>query len=133
MGEGSVSFVDYLGLHTKQIEGGAEVRLEITEPILNSLGLVHGGVICSLVDHAIGAAVAFAVGRERRAVTAELKLNFLAPARSGMLVARGRLLREGKRLIVGEAEVIDQSGRMIAKALGTWAVVGEAAQQGWSE
>lgn len=118
-----MTFGDYLGLETKRIEGGAEVRLEIKEHALNSLGVAHGGVICSLVDHAIGAAVGFALGRTRRAVTAELKVNFLAPTTGGVLIARGRLLREGKRLIVGEAEIVDQDGRMIAKALGTWAVV----------
>jgi acyl-CoA thioesterase len=56
-------------------------------------------------------------------VTAELKVNFLAPASAGVVIAKGRLLREGKRLIVGEAEVVDQTGRMIAKGLGTWAVM----------
>jgi acyl-CoA thioesterase len=56
-------------------------------------------------------------------VTAELKVNFLAPITAGTAIARGRLLREGRRLIVGEAEVVDQTGRMIAKGLGTWAVV----------
>jgi acyl-CoA thioesterase len=56
-------------------------------------------------------------------VTAELKVNFLAPITAGTVIARGRLLREGRRLIVGEAEVVDQTGRMIAKGLGTWAVV----------
>ena len=123
MREGRVTFGDYLGLETKRTDGGAEVRLEITDRALNSLGVAHGGVICSLVDHAIGAAVAFALGRSRRAVTAELKVNFLAPITAGTVIARGRLLREGRRLIVGEAEVVDQTGRMIAKGLGTWAVV----------
>ncbi len=116
-------FDRFLGLETKRIDGGAEVRLEIKEQMLNSRGLVHGGVICSLVDQAIGAAVHFALGRGRRAVTVELKVNFLAPTTGGVLIARGRLLREGKRLIVGEAEIVDRDGRMIAKALGTWAVV----------
>lgn len=121
-----MSFVEDLGLQTTRIEGGAEVRLEVTQSVLNGLGLVHGGVICSLVDHAIGAAAVFALGHGGRAVTAELKINFLVPAERGVLVARGRLLREGQRLLVGEAEVIDQSGRLIAKALGTWAVVRKA-------
>jgi uncharacterized protein (TIGR00369 family) len=58
-------------------------------------------------------------------VTAELKVNFLAPITAGTVIARGRLLREGRRLIVGEAEVVDQTGRMIAKGLGTWAAVDE--------
>ena len=118
-----MTFGEHLGFDTRRIDGGAEVRLDITERTLNSLGVAHGSVILSLVDHAIGVAVAFALGRGRQAVTAELKVNFLAPATGGTLVARGRVLREGKRLIVGEAEVVDQTGRMIAKGLGTWAVV----------
>jgi acyl-CoA thioesterase len=56
-------------------------------------------------------------------VTAELKVNFLAPITAGIVTARGRLIREGKRLIVGEAEVQDHTGRMIAKGLGTWMII----------
>ena len=116
-------FDDYLGLQTRRTDSGAEVRLEIKEETLNSRGIVHGGVILSLVDQAIGAAVSFALGRGRRAVTAELKVNFLAPTTAGILTARGRLIREGNRLFIGEAEVTDQEGRMVAKGLGTWAVI----------
>lgn len=116
-------FDNFLGMETKRIDGGAEVRLEIKEQTLNKGGIVHGGVICSLVDQAIGAAVHFALGRGRRAVTVELKLNFLAPSTSGTLIARGRLIREGQNLLVGEAEVLDLDGRMIAKGLGTWTII----------
>lgn len=118
-----MTFGDFLGLETKRTEGGAEVRLEIKEHALNNLGVAHGGVICSLVDHAIGAAVGYALGRTRRAVTAELKVNLLAPTTTGTLIATGRLIREGTRLIVGEAEVVDHDGRLIAKGLGIWAIV----------
>src|SRR3989304_7190216 len=111
MKEGQVTFGEYLGLETKRTDDGAEVRLESTERALNSLGVAHGGVICSLVDHAIGAAVAFALGRSRRAVTAELKVNFLAPITAGTVIARGRLIRGGRRRIVGGAEVVDRTGR----------------------
>lgn len=123
MREGSVVFDRYLGLETTRTEGGAEVRLEVKGQTLNKGGIVHGGVICSLVDQAIGAAVHFALGRGRRAVTVELKVNFLAPSTSGTLIAKGRLIREGQHLLVGEAEVLDKDGRLIAKGLGTWAII----------
>lgn len=116
-------FDGYLGMQTKWIDGGAEVRLDIKEQTLNRGGIVHGGVICSLVDQAIGAAVKFALGKGGRAVTVELKVNFLAPTTTGTLIATGRLIREGQHLLVGEAEVLDQDGRMIAKGLGTWAII----------
>ncbi len=121
--EGLVIFDNFLGLETKRTDGGSEVRLEIKEETLNKGGIVHGGAICSLVDQAIGAAVHFALGRGRRAVTVELKVNFLAPSTSGALIAKGRLIREGQHLLVGEAEVLDHEGRMIAKGLGTWAII----------
>jgi acyl-CoA thioesterase len=121
--EERVRFDRHVGLHTRQVEGGSEVRLEVGEHVLNSSGVVHGGVICSLVDQAIGAAVHFALGKGRRAVTVELKVNFLAPGTSGTLLATGRLLREGHHLVVGEAEVLDETGRLLAKGIGTWAIV----------
>ena len=121
--EGVVIFDSYLGMQTKRTDGGSEVLLEIKQETLNKGGIVHGGVICSLVDQAIGAAAHFALGRGRRAVTVELKVNFLASSTSGSLIAKGRLIREGQHLLVGEAEVLDQDGRLIAKGLGTWAII----------
>jgi uncharacterized protein (TIGR00369 family) len=116
-------FDRYLGMETRRADDGAEVRLAVKAEASNSAGIVHGGVICSLVDQAIGAAAAYALGRDRRAVTVELKVNFLAPGTGGTLIARGRLIREGQHLIVGEADVRDQDGRLIARGLGTWAIV----------
>jgi acyl-CoA thioesterase len=118
-----VSFDRYLGLETKRSDGGSEIRLDVREQVLNRGGIVHGGVICCLVDQAIGAAVHYALGKGRRAVTVELKVNFLAATTSGTLFAKGRVIREGKHLLIGEADVTDQEGRLIAKGLGTWMII----------
>ncbi len=121
--ERRVIFEHHLGLETKRTDAGSEVRLDVKERALNRGGIVHGGVICALVDQAIGAAVGYALGSGRRAVTVELKVNFLAAASDGTLIANGRLIREGKHLLIGEAEVLDMQGRMIAKGLGTWMII----------
>lgn len=121
--EGRVILDHHLGLETKRTDGGSEVRLDVKQHTHNRGGIVHGGVICTLVDQAIGAAVGYALGKGRRAVTVELKVNFLATASDGTLIANGRLIREGKHLLVGEAEVLDMQGRLIAKGLGTWMII----------
>ncbi len=121
--EGRMIFDRHLGLETKRTDSGSEVRLEVKEQTHNRGGIVHGGVICTLVDQAIGAAVGYALGKGRRAVTVELKVNFLAAVSDGTLIAKGHLIREGKHLMVGEAEVLDMQGRLIAKGLGTWMII----------
>ena len=98
-------FETHLGMQTKRIDGGAEVRLDIKEQTLNRGGIVHGGVICSLVDQAIGAAVGYAIGKGGRAVTVELKVNFLAPSTSGTLIAKGRLIRSEERRVGKECRL----------------------------
>jgi acyl-CoA thioesterase len=118
-----VIFDRHLGLDTTRTDSGSEVRLEVREQTHNRGGIVHGGVICTLVDQAIGAAVGYALGKGRRAVTVELKVNFLAAVSDGTLIAKGRLIREGQHLMVGEAEVLDMQGRLIAKGLGTWMII----------
>jgi acyl-CoA thioesterase len=121
--ERPVVFDRHLGMETKRTHAGSEVRLDVKAHALNRGGIVHGGVICTLVDQAIGAAVGYALGKGRRAVTVELKVNFLAAAADGTLIAHGRLIREGKHLFIGEAEVLDTQGRLIAKGLGTWMII----------
>lgn len=106
MGEGPVGFTAVLGIDRVMArEGRSEVRLPITADLLNPLGVVHGGVIAALVDEAIGLAAYSLLPPGAAAVTAELHVHFLMPARSGLLVARGTIWRSGRRLITGEAVV----------------------------
>lgn len=98
-------------------EGTAAVSLTADERHLNPYGSVHGGCIATLVDVAMGGAVA-AAGAESP-VTIEMKVTYLEPGRAGELRAEARVRKRGKRITIVEAEVT-QEGELVALALGTF-------------
>lgn len=104
----------------EQHEDGVTLHLKLRDEHLNSAGVVHGGVTFTLADSAVGYAVTRIVGK--RCTTAELKINFLKPATQGVLTARSRILRKGRRLVVARAEV-HCGGAHIAEVLTTFAVL----------
>jgi acyl-CoA thioesterase len=61
--------------------------------------------------------------------TVEMKLNFLAPAKLGALRTRAKILHKGKRIAVGDAEVLDESGKLIAKGTATYMILANNASQ----
>lgn len=80
---------------------------------LNAVGVVHGGVITSLIDHTVALCAWEAAGR-RPVVTVQCDTRFLAPARSGDFIeARAMLHHQGRSLIHLNAEIC-VAGRLIA-------------------
>ena len=100
-------------------EGSGHVYVEAGEEHLNPHGTVHGGVLASMIDVAMGTAVATTGGESP--VTVSLTVTYLEPGRPGRLEARARVRKRGKRLIVVEAEVV-QGDDVVADALATFAV-----------
>ncbi len=107
-----------------QVEAGEEgvghVLLDAGEEHLNPHGTVHGGVLASMIDVAMGTAVATTGGESP--VTVSLTVTYLEPGQPGRLTAEARVRKRGKRLIVVEAEVT-QDGDVVADALATFAAV----------
>ena len=78
--------------------------------------IVHGGAIATLADECL-ASVAFTQADEgETTVTADLKVDFLRPARPGRLVARGTVRHRTRRLAFCEATVEDGEGAIVAEA-----------------
>jgi len=103
----------------KAQRGSVELELDTHPDLANALGIVHGGVTATLCDSAMGfAAMTLGV----HPVTVEMKLNYLSPGSIGeRLIGKGKVIREGKTLIITEGEVF--SGKnLIAKAVGTYFV-----------
>ena len=100
-------------------EGAGSVHLDAGEEHLNPHGTVHGGVIATMIDVAMGTAVATAGGESP--VTVSLTVTYLEPGQPGRLEARARVRKRGKRLIVVEAEVHQGDG-VVADALATFSV-----------
>tara|TARA_R110002124_G_scaffold158839_3_gene326009 strand:- start:454 stop:873 length:420 start_codon:yes stop_codon:yes gene_type:complete len=98
-----------LGATLDEIDTG---HVRIVAPILpgtrQQQGFGHAGLTFSIGDSAAGYAALTAMPLDTEVVTAEIKVNLLAPARGDLLIAVGKLIKPGKRLCVVTAEVFAQ-------------------------
>lgn len=85
--------------------GRSVLRLRTGPSDVRPGGTVAGPVLFGLADLAIYAAVMSAIGEVPLAVTTDATMHFLRRPRATTLIARARLLKEGHRLVVGEAEI----------------------------
>lgn len=115
-----IPFVEHLGLQLlAKADGRSLIRLDPRPEHLNSWKGVHGGVLLSMLDVALGSAARSLDPNCIGATTVEMKANFLAVA-IGPIVAEGRAQRTGRSLIFAEGEVRDLAGTSLAKASGTF-------------
>ena len=119
------SFLNALGGKLEYIETGkAVLSLKKEDWLTQHLGYFHGGVITTLADSAGGAAAVTIVPEDYQVVTSELTMHFLRPAVSDEVIATAEVIKPGKQLIIVEASVTDKvTGKLIAKATGTWVPV----------
>jgi uncharacterized protein (TIGR00369 family) len=109
-----------IGFAMTQIEPGRAVfELDVGPQHASPLGTVHGGVICDLVDAAMGCAHASQLEDGESFTTLELKINFLKPVWKGHLVAEGKVIKAGRTIGLVEGRVTDESGSLVAYATST--------------
>ena len=94
--------------------GEALVELDSRGHHLQIYWYVHGGVIASLADTAIFWSCFAELDEATGITTVDLKVNYLAPVADGKLSARGRRIRLGRTLGLGEAEIFNGDGKLVA-------------------
>jgi uncharacterized protein (TIGR00369 family) len=97
-------------------EGLARIALDLQPRHLNRGGVLHGGVLMTLLDEA-GALCGLwcsVAGNRRRSVTVDLNCQFTAQSRTGRVIATGTLVSYGRSLYFTRSEVVDESGRVLA-------------------
>ena len=82
-------------------------------------GVVQGGVITQIADAAMGMSLATLQDDGIWNTTIELKINFLRPVVEGSLRAVGRVVEMKQTLLFSEADVLDERGRLVARASST--------------
>jgi uncharacterized protein (TIGR00369 family) len=93
------------------------------ESTYNPMGIVHGGLLCTLLDTAAGCAVHTLLPAAARFSSIELKVSFLAPLHAGdRIEVHGRVLRLGGRVAFAEAHARDQHGQLVGHATTTLAI-----------
>jgi uncharacterized protein (TIGR00369 family) len=100
-------------------EGTIEVAFAASEAFLNPAGFIQGGFLTAMLDDTLGPALAASLGPGDLALTTDLHVQFLRPARPGRLVGRGRVVRRGKDVGFLAGELVDQEGTVLAVASAT--------------
>lgn len=78
--------------------------------------VVHGGLVATLLDSAMGGACWSAIGGGETFLTADLHVEFMRPSRPGLLRAEGRVVQRTRRVAFCAAELFDAGGQLLAAA-----------------
>ena len=125
------SVINFLGVKAVPIENG-EVRLElfVGERHTNPYGLLHGGVMSTLVDTAMGAAC---LAKNKKVVTISMTVEFMKafPVHTKILTD-AKVTHDGRRILFCECKLLDAEGTVYAKANATFYVIGTFQDEGES-
>ena len=121
-------FSAFIGTEMEELrEGYARVSLTLERRHTNPNGVMHGGVITTMMDSALGAALSALRGEAARRdphATVEMNASFLSGARPGdRIVVEARVLRLGRRVAFGEAEARRDDGEVVAKGRMTFVIL----------
>ena len=116
-----------LGFELVEVEEGRAVfAAEPDERHLNPLGTVHGGLVATLLDSALGCAVHTTLPAGLTYTSLDLKLNFVRPLSPGMgrVVCEGTVVHPGRRVATAEGRVVHEAtGKLLAHGLATCLVM----------
>jgi uncharacterized protein (TIGR00369 family) len=124
-------YFSLISMKIKELGWGTSVlEVELEEKHLQPFGYVHGGAIASVIDAATFWAVFPQVKDGMGLTTVEVKANFLAPIKEGKLVVKGRCIKIGRTLALGEAYVNSAEGNLIAHGTTTMMIVPDLKVEG---
>src|SRR5882724_10774317 len=114
----AIPYVRFLGMRLGEVKRGlASVHLEVRDELRQNRGVVHGGVIASLLDTATAFAAVTILEIGEQVTTTDLTIHYLRPAIVGKMTGTARLIRAGKRIIVLSAEVTGDGQSLLATAV----------------
>ena len=121
VGEGPrAGWRETIGARFAEVEAGRVViELDAHAAHRQEGGVVQGGVITQIADAAMGTSLLTLQADDMANTTIELKINFLRPVVDGRLRAIGRVVEMKKSLLFAEADVVDEEGRLVARASST--------------
>lgn len=121
-------FWQFLGIEVEAAgEGWVRLRAPVRDELRNAAGApVHGGVLATLVDAAVGGALgtygyASAGGVDQ--ATLDLNVSFVGAARGEAIFAEGKILRRGRTVAFGETRVTDAAGTLVAIGRATYMII----------
>ena len=114
------AFSEFLDL---RFDSATVARLEIRPEIVNGVGKLLGPVVFALADYGMGAAVWDTLDEGQVCATVNVAINFVDSAASGEVVCTSRVDRRSRRAAATSAELRHADGRLLATAIGSFAVI----------
>jgi uncharacterized protein (TIGR00369 family) len=116
-------FPGALGIYGESADDGcSSLRFCAQAVHLNQAGTVHGGVLASLADAAMGLAARSTTEAGETPATSQLTIAYLRAGRPGVMEVSGRVIRRGETVLLCEAD-IEQAGRSLVHAVATFALI----------
>jgi uncharacterized protein (TIGR00369 family) len=110
-------------LFSKKTEKAVIIGLRLAKPHTNSRGLIHGGLIASLADNAMGYSCALVMGWTASLVTISLAVDYVGSAEIGQwLAVENEVIKTGSTICFAQS-LIKADDTVIARANGTFRVV----------
>ena len=121
----NLPFLDFIGAKLDSYEKGTStVTLDIKNHHVQHLGMVHGGVISTLLDNTGWYTAMTVVEDSKTAVTTEIKINYLYPARGKSLQCVGEVIKAGRSSIFVKIELFDdENKKLISYATASYAIL----------
>jgi uncharacterized protein (TIGR00369 family) len=111
---------DTIGARVAEVDPGRVViEMDVHAGHRHEGGVVQGGIITQIADAAMGMSLMTQQDEGQANITIELKINFLRAVVEGRLRAIGRVVEMRKTLLFSEADVVDEQGRLVARASST--------------
>ena len=102
---------------TNQQAGSSCLKILVRDELLNPNGVVHGGVLYSLADTGMGAALYPALAAGEACATINCSINYFKPVVTGSIECNSTLVNHGKRISTLEAQIWNE-GKLVANANG---------------
>ena len=119
----SCPYYRLLGMRVKEIKGGkSRIVMPFKQDLTHPYGIAHVGAIASLADSAVAMALIDLVDPKDRIATIEFKVNFFASVQEGELKAYAKIIHKGSKTAVGDVEVFDGKGKLVAKSIATYSI-----------
>ncbi|MCH8950117.1 MAG: PaaI family thioesterase [Chloroflexi bacterium] len=119
-GESVGTLEDLLGIVAESRQAdGARMRFTVDPALNNPNGVVHGGIIYTMVDYSMGRAVQYGLPEGEHCATIEIKISYLASVREGTVTVETEIVKQGRTIAFLASKVTDDQDRLVATASGS--------------
>jgi len=97
-------------------EGEVKMQFTVEKYMLNPIGILHGGIMATILDEVMGAA-SFTLGRPTGFATINMSVDYLQSAKEGdIVIGVGKVLRAGKTILHLDSKLFSADNKLLAKA-----------------